>query len=210
MPRLSGRLLFVTDGEQTRGRSLLDVLTVALRAGVPAVQLRERGLPTRDLLALARHVHQLTCTHNNQLLINDRVDIAMTMDGVGVHLRANSLPTVRVRKILGDDRLLGISTHSLEEVIQAESDGADYVVLGPVYETPSKVAFGPPLGLRILEEACQRVRIPIIGIGGVTAARVPEMRRAGVFGIAVVTAVSNASDVARATRELLDAFATEV
>ncbi len=205
MPAVDFRLLLVTDRQQTRGRSLLDVLTDALTAGVPAVQLRERELSSRDLLRLAKTVHQLTTAHGAQLLINDRVDVAMAFDGVGVHLRANSLPVAAAKQILGTQRLIGISTHSVEEVVRAEAEGADYVVLGPIYATPTKAIYGAPLGVGILEEACRLVRVPIIGIGGVTAARVDEMRRAGAFGVAVVAAVLDAVDVKRATHELLEA-----
>jgi thiamine-phosphate pyrophosphorylase len=153
-------------------------------------------------------VHRLTTVHQAQLLINDRVDIAMVFDGVGVHLRANSLPIAVARKLLGGQRVIGISTHSVEEVVRAEAEGADYVVLGPIYETPSKTVYGAPLGVRALEDACRRVRVPVVGIGGVTAARVEEIRRAGAFGVAVVTAVLGAVDVERATHELLDAVST--
>jgi thiamine-phosphate pyrophosphorylase len=205
MPSLASRLLLVTDRQQTRGRSLLDVLTHALAAGVRAIQLRERDLSARDLLRLAQEVHRLATVHQAQLLINDRVDIAMGLDGVGVHLRANSLPVAVARKLLGGQRVIGISTHSVEEVVRAEAEGADYVVLGPIYETPSKTVYGAPLGVRALEEACRRVRVPVVGIGGVTAARVEEIRRTGAFGVAVVTAVLGAVDVERATHELLDA-----
>ena len=205
MPSLASRLLLVTDRQQTRGRSLLDVLTHALAAGVRAIQLRERDLSARDLLRLAQEVHRLATVHQAQLLINDRVDIAMGLAGVGVHLRANSLPVAVARKLLGGQRVIGISTHSVEEVVRAEAEGADYVVLGPIYETPSKTVYGAPLGVRALEDACRRVRVPVVGIGGVTAARVEEIRRTGAFGVAVVTAVLGAVDVKRATHELLDA-----
>lgn len=205
MPTLASRLLLVTDRLQTRGRPLVRVLTSALAAGVIAIQLRERDLSSRDLLRLAQEVYQLTTASGAQLLINDRVDVALALGGVGVHLRADSLPLTTARKILGLQRLIGISTHSVEEAVRAEAEGADYVVLGPIYETPSKTIYGAPLGVRTLEEACRVVRVPIIGIGGVTAARADEIRRAGAFGVAVVTAVLSAGDVERATRELLNA-----
>lgn len=205
MPTLASRLLLVTDRLQTRGRPLVRVLSSALAAGVLAIQLRERDLSSRDLLRLAQEVHQLTTASGAQLLINDRVDVALALGGVGVHLRANSLPLTTARKILGLQRLIGISTHSVEEAVRAEAEGADYVVLGPIYETPSKTIYGAPLGVRTLEEACRVVRVPILGIGGVTAARADEIRRAGAFGVAVVTAVLGAGDVEHATRELLNA-----
>ena len=205
MPTLSSRLLVVTDRHQTKGRSLVPLLQRVLTVGIPAIQLRERDLSVRELVALAREVQAVTASRKSQLLINDRIDVALALEGVGVHLRSNSLPLPVARKMLGPQWLLGMSVHAVEEAMQAEAQGADYLVLGPIYETPSKQMFGPPLGIHTLEKACTLVRIPIIGIGGVTAARAREMRHAGAFGAAVITAILGADDVESATRELLDA-----
>ena len=205
MPTLSSRLLVVTDRHQTKGRPLVPLLQQVLTAGTSAIQLRERDLSARELVTLAREVQAVTAFSKSQLLINDRVDVALALEGVGVHLRSNSLPVSVARQLLGAQRLLGISVHAVEEAVQAEAAGADYIVLGPIYETPSKQTFGPPLGIHTLEEACKLVRIPIIGIGGVTAARAREMRGAGAFGVAVITAIFGADDVESAMRELLDA-----
>ena len=205
MLTLPSRLLVVTDRHQTKGRPLVPLLQRVLTAGAPAIQLRERDLSARELGTLAREVHALTASHGSQLLINDRIDVALTLEGVGVHLRSNSLPVSVARQMVGTQRLLGISVHSVEEAVQGESRGADYIVLGPIYETPTKQMFGPPLGIRTLEKACRLVRIPIFGIGGVTAARACEMRHAGAFGAAVITAILGATDVESAARELLDA-----
>jgi thiamine-phosphate pyrophosphorylase len=205
MLKLSSRLLVVTDRHQTNGRPLVSLLQRVLTAGAPAIQLRERDLSARELVTLAREAQAVTASRRSQLLINDRIDVALALEGVGVHLRGNSLPVSVARQLLGVQRLLGVSVHAVEEVLSAQSQGADYIVLGPIYETPSKQMFGPPLGIHTLEKACRLVRIPIIGIGGVTAARAREMRRAGAFGVAVITAVLGAADVESATRELLDA-----
>lgn len=205
MPGVDFRLLLVTDRRQTNGRPLVPLLQRVLTAAAPAIQLRERDLSARELVALAREVQALTASHRSQLLINDRIDVALALEGVGVHLRSNSLPVPVARQMLGAQRLLGISVHAVEEAVQAESQGVDYIVLGPIYETPSKQMFGPPLGLHTLEKACKLVRVPIIGIGGVTAARAREMRRAGAFGAAVITAILSATDVESAASELLDA-----
>lgn len=205
MPSLDSRLLLVTDRHQTKDRPLVSVLTQALKAGSAAIQIRERDLCARDLLALANRIQQLAAPCQSQLLINDRLDVALSLEGAGVHLRSNSLPVSVVRSLIGIHRLLGVSAHSVDEAMRAEADGADYVVLGPIYETPSKQMYGPPLGLSKLEAASRAVRVPIIGIGGVTAARAREMRLAGAFGVAVVTAVLRAEDVEAATRALLDA-----
>jgi len=205
MPTLSSRLLVVTDRHQTKGRPLVPLLLRVVTAAAPAIQLRERDLSARELVTLAREVQAVTASRRSQLLINDRIDVALALEGVGVHLRSNSLPVSVARQLLGAHRLLGVSVHAVEEGLSAQSQGADYIVLGPIYETPTKQMFGPPLGIHTLEKACRLVRIPIIGIGGVTAARAREMRGAGAFGVAVVTAVLGAADVESATRELLDA-----
>lgn len=205
MPGVDFRLLLVTDRHQTNGRPLVSLLQRVLSAGAPAIQLRERDLSARELVTLACEVQAVTASRRSQLLINDRIDVALALEGIGVHLRGNSLPVSVARQLLGVQRLLGVSVHAVEEVLSAQSQGADYIVLGPIYETPSKQIFGPPLGIHTLEKACRLVRIPIIGIGGVTAARAREMRRAGAFGVAVITAVLGAADVESATRELLDA-----
>lgn len=205
MPQLESRLFLVTDRHQTNGRPLVPLLQRVLTAGVPAIQLRERDLSAKELVTLAREVQAVMASRRSQLLINDRIDVALALEGVGVHLRSNSLPVSVARQLLGAQRLLGISVHAVEEAVQVESQGVDYIVLGPIYETPTKQMFGPPLGIQTLEKACRLVRIPIIGIGGVTAARVREMRCAGAFGVAVVTAVLGAVNVESAARELLDA-----
>ena len=205
MLTLSSRLLVVTDRHQTKGRPLISLLQRVLAAGISTIQLRDRDLSPRELVALAREVRVVTGSCNSQLLINDRIDVALALEGVGVHLRSNSLPPSVARRLLGPQRLMGISVHSVEEAVQAESQGADYIVLGPIYETPSKQMFCPPLGIQTLEKSCRLVRIPIIGIGGVTTKRAREMRRAGAFGVAVITAILGADDVESATRELLDA-----
>jgi thiamine-phosphate pyrophosphorylase len=205
MPQLESRLLLVTDRHRTNGRPLIPLLQRVIAAAAPAIQLRERDLSVRELVTLAREVQAITASRSCQLLINDRIDVALALEGVGVHLRSDSLPVSAARQLLGSRRLLGISVHAVEEAVQAESQGADYVVLGPIYETPSKQIFGPPLGIRTLERACRLVRIPLIGIGGVTASRAREMRSAGAFGVAVITALLGAADIELAARELLDA-----
>lgn len=208
MPQLESRLFLVTDRHQTNGRPLVPLLERAVTVGPPVIQLRERDLSAKDLMALAREVQRVAEQCGSQFVVNDRIDVALALDKAGVHLRSNSLPGSVARRLLGQGRLLGISAHSVDEAVQAESQGADYVVLGPVYDTPSKQAFGPPVGLHCVEEACRRVRIPIIGIGGVTAARARDLRHAGAFGVAVITAILRAADIEAAVQALLEAVAS--
>jgi thiamine-phosphate pyrophosphorylase len=196
----------VTDRHQTAGRPLLTVVEQALSAGVRAVQLRERDLGTRPLLALARDMRELTARFGAALLINDRVDLALAVGADGVHLRATSLPVQVVRRLVGPERLIGLSTHSVSDVERAEADGADFVLLGPVYETPSKREYGPPIGPAPIEAATARCRIPVLGIGGVSAERMAELRRVGASGAAVISAILSAPRVGDATSELLAAW----
>ena len=126
-------------------------------------------------------------------MINDRVDLVLAFDADGVHLRADSLPVAAARRLLGPDRLIGVSAHSADDVARAESEGADFAVLGPVYETSSKRQYGQPIGLRPIEEAGRRCRMPVFAIGGITVTRVAEVRQAGAYGVAVVSAILSAA-----------------
>jgi thiamine-phosphate pyrophosphorylase len=182
------------------------VVHAALRAGVRAVQLREKDLPARFLLALARDLAELAGTCNARVLVNDRVDICLASGSAGVHLPAAGLPPTAARGLVGADRLIGVSAHSADEAARAEREGADFIVLGPIFDTPSKRAFGPPIGLRELERARTRCRVPLFGIGGITRERVRDVVTAGARGVAVVGSVMAAADVERASRELLDAL----
>jgi thiamine-phosphate pyrophosphorylase len=207
MPRIDFTLYLVTDRHQTGGRPLLLLLREALGAGLRAIQLRERDLPTRPLLALAEEARRLTHDHKALLLVNDRVDVVLAVGADGVHLRSDSLPVAAARRLLGPHRLIGVSAHSVEEVVRAEADGADFAVLGPIYETRSKQAYGPPIGLRPIEEAARCCRLPVLAIGGITAARSGEVRRAGASGVAVISAILSAADVPAVTAQLLEASA---
>jgi thiamine-phosphate pyrophosphorylase len=208
MSRLEFRLLLVTDRHLTQ-RPLTALVQDALNGGVAAVHLREPDLPTRELLALADDLHRMTAVHRVPLIINDRVDVLQALHLDGVHLRSTSLPPSVARRIVGRTPLVGVSTHALEEVLEANEGGADYVVFGPVYETPSKRSFGPPQGVERLGAVCRASRIPVFAIGGITHARVAEVCRAGAYGVAVVGAVLAQRDVAAAARALLHALQAE-
>ncbi len=205
MPPLGFRLCLVTDRQATAGRRLPAVVEVCLGAGLRAVQLREKDLPARDLFRLAAELRALTARHGARLLVNDRVDVALVIGADGVHLPGAGLPPAAARALIGRERLLGVSTHSAAAVEAAEAAGADFVVFGPIYETPSKRPFGDPQGLAALAVTCRQTPLPVIAIGGVTAARVPELREAGAAGVAVIRALLEAEDPARATKELLAA-----
>ncbi len=199
------RLYLVTDRWGTAGRPLRAVVEACLGAGLRAVQLREKDLAAGDLLRLAGELRGLTARHGARLLINDRVDVALAVGADGVHLPGSGLPPAAARALVGPHRLIGLSTHSPDEAEGAAAAGADFVVFGPVHDTPSKRAYGRPQGLAALAAACRRSPVPVLAIGGVTAARVPELRDAGAAGVAVIRALLEADDPPAATKGLLAA-----
>jgi thiamine-phosphate pyrophosphorylase len=195
------RLYFVTDRQQTAGRSLLDVVRAALDGGVRAVQLREKDLEGGELYQLAVQLRELTLRYQARLLINDRVDVALAVEADGVHLGQTSFPVPVARQLLGPGKLIGVSTHNPEEIAAAVE--ADFLVFGPVYATPSKAKYGEPQGLIRLRQALTQSPLPLLVIGGITVERVPEVLRTGAHGIAVISALSAAPDPAQAANALL-------
>ena len=201
------RLYLLTDRHHTQQRPLASVLGQALEAGVRMIQIREKDLDTRQLIDLVQHLLPLIRQHHGKVFVNDRVDLALALDADGVHLRSESLPLPIARRMLGGNRLIGLSVHSAEEVKYAENEGADFVVLGPIFETPSKQPYGHPLGLHILETACQGSRLPIFAIGGIKTKQVPAVLASGAYGIAVISSILQAPDIQNSTRELLSQLA---
>lgn len=194
-------LYFVTDRKQTGGRPLADVVHAALDGGARAVQLREKDLEGGELYRLAEELRILTSRYNARLLINDRIDIALAVNADGVQLGQLSFPPRTARQLLGTEKLIGVSTHSPVEIEAA--GGADFLVFGPVYFTPSKAAYGEPQGLERLRRAVAQSAVPVIAIGGIKKEQITEVINAGAHGIGVITAISTAADPAQAARELL-------
>jgi thiamine-phosphate pyrophosphorylase len=201
--RLDFDLYVITDRQQTGGRPLRMVVEAALRGGARALQLREKDLPPRELYPLAQEMRQLTHAYGARLLINDRIDVALAVDADGVQLTTTSLPTRVVRQLLGPGRLIGVSTHNLAEAQAAAAEGADFVVFGPVFFTPSKAPYGEPVGLAALRAVRAGVGLPILAIGGVKTANLAQVLAVGADGIAVISAIIAADDPTAATQDLL-------
>ncbi|TAN40420.1 MAG: thiamine phosphate synthase [Nitrospirae bacterium] len=180
---ITDRKLFTSEDLMVRG------IGEALRAGVKAVQLREKDMATRDLLALAYRLRELTKEHGAALFINDRVDIAMAAEADGVHLGGTSVPVSAARKAAGEKLLIGRSAHSLEEALEAEKDGADLMTFGPVFDTPSKRRYGKPVGLELLGQVARQVSAPVFAIGGITMDSIQEIQAAGAHGIALISGI---------------------
>lgn len=190
------RFLLVSDRGRMGPDPIASVLTLA-REGLPAFQWREKDLPpgsSYDFLCRLAVLLHAAGAFSTQVLVNDRIDVAASLR-LGVHLPEDGLPTRVARSILGPDALIGRSTHSADGAVRAQEDGADYITFGPIFETESKKAYGPPQGLELLEGIASTVRgMPVLAIGGITIERAPDCLKAGAHGIAVIGAIWNASD----------------
>jgi thiamine-phosphate pyrophosphorylase len=198
------KLYLITDRKLTAGRnSLIASVKQALKCGLKAVQLREKDLKTRELLKLADRMRDLTERYGARLFINDRFDIALAAGADGVHLTQNSIPADAVRKAVKKKLMIGVSTHSLKEAREAENAGADFITLGPVYRTLSKLKYGKPAGVDTLNNVCTVVNVPVFAIGGIKARRIREVKKAGAFGVAMISEIFGEEDIEGKTIEII-------
>lgn len=193
---------FYLIGDRTRcaGRSIAWALSQACRAGVRAVQIREKDLNARDLLALTREVQVELGSLRPLLTVNSNLEVAAACGAQGVHLPESGMPVREAREALPPGTLIGRSTHGTESARAAEAEGADFVTFGPVYDTPSKAEYGPPQELRALAEAAGSVTIPVFALGGVTPGRTRSCLEAGAYGVAAISAVLSQPDIPAAVR----------
>ena len=203
--QLGFSLCLVTDRGAVTG-ALEEAVEECLAAGLRAVQLREKDLDPRDLLSLALKVRESTSRHGARLFVNDRADVALAVGADGVHRTGASLPISSLRAIAPPGFLIGASVHSVADARAAEPEGADFLFFGPIYDTPSKRRYGPPQGLALLERVASAVRLPVFAIGGVTPARVAELRRAGAAGVAAIGAVLGSERPGDVVKAFLDAL----
>jgi thiamine-phosphate pyrophosphorylase len=181
------------------------VLDAAIAAGPGAVQLREKDLDARALCARAERLVARCRASGVKLLVNERADVALAADADGVHLPESGLTVEAARSLVGADRLVGCSVHAAESL--APRTGANFVLFGPVYDTPAKRAFGPPQGLERLAAVVRASTVPVLAVGGITVERVPEVLRAGAAGVALIGAILDASDPAAAVAAFRRALA---
>ena len=195
----------LTDRIWSRGRSTLEVAEAALMGGATVIQLRDKDASTRTLVEEGLALRELTHAYNALLIVNDRVDVALAVDADGAHVGQDDMPGGLARKLLGPDRILGISVGTMEEAAAAVAAGADYLGVGPIYATRGKADAGQPTGTALIREVAGRYPTPLVAIGGITVANTQEIIQAGAAGVAVITAVVNAEDIAAAARALIEA-----
>jgi len=195
-------LYLVTDRTLSRGRATLKIVKAGVAGGVTCVQLREKNCSTLEFIKEALSVKEYLKINNIPLIINDRVDVAQAIQADGVHLGQTDMPLTMAKDILKDSMIIGISVESLEDAIQAEKDGADYIGISPIFATPTKTDTAPPLGLEGLKEISRVVSLPKVAIGGLNKENAGKVILNGASGIAVVSAIVSADDPRKAAEEL--------
>ena len=195
-------LYLVTDRSLARGRPTIDIVTAAVLGGATMVQLREKDCPTLEFIEQALSIKDFLRTRNIPLIINDRLDVAQAVKADGVHLGQTDMPLEMAKSIVRDTMLIGISAESLQDAIEAEKGGADYLGVSPIYATPTKTDTAPALGLEGLREIRKAVSLPLVGIGGLNRQNVAEVIHNGGDGVAVVSAIVAADDPETAALEL--------
>ena len=203
MPVPDFDLYLVTDRTQTQDRDLLWVLEQALEGGVKAIQLREKDLSGRELFLAAEKTRALCNRYRARLFINDRIDVALAVEADGVQLGKAAMPIEAARELLGPGKLLGASTHSLDEAKEAERGGADFILFGPVYFTPSKASYGAPQGLEALKKIVEKISLPVYAIGGIKPENIEDVRSIRVRGVALISAIMSANGPKPATQKIL-------
>ena len=192
--------------ERWQGRSHADVARAGLAAGAQAIQLREKRMCVRELLATAQELREMCARAGAMFIVNDRLDVALAAQADGMHLGPDDLPVASARRaLLGWERrrfVIGASAATVEEAQRAVADGADYLGVGSIFATDTKPDAGEPIGLQRLGEIRHAVSLPLVAIGGITAANVAEVITAGADAAAVISAVSRAADMEAAARRL--------
>ncbi|EPR13130.1 thiamine phosphate synthase [Ruminiclostridium papyrosolvens] len=198
-------LYLVTDRDLMSTKTLEEAVEQAIMGGCTLVQLREKTASSRDFYQTAIKVKAITDNYKVPLIINDRVDIALAIGADGVHVGQSDLPAAVVRKIIGKDRILGVSAGSVEKAIEAQRDGADYIGVGALFSTSTKID-AKSVSKETLMKIIEEVSIPVIGIGGINAQNAVQLRNTGINGIAVVSAIIAQKDIKLSAEKMLEIF----
>lgn len=198
-------LYLVTDHRNKTEEEFLNIIEEAIKGGTSIVQLREKTASTKDFYQLALEVKEITTRYDVPLLINDRIDIALAVDSEGVHLGQDDMPADIARKIIGDDKILGVSASTVEEAIKAQIDGADYIGSGAVFPTATKDD-ADSVSKEELKSIVDSIDIPVVAIGGITIENASELKDTGIAGFSVVSAIMSADDPKEASQKLREIY----
>ena len=192
--------LYVLISSNIAKKSVKETARLVIDGGADAVQLREKTISDRKFISLAREVRDITTKRGSLLIINDRVHVVRKVNADGIHLGQQDMSALEARNIIGDEKIIGVSTHSITQARQAQKDGADYIAIGPIYPTSTK-GHEPSVGIEIIHEISEAVSIPIIAIGAITLENLDEVLKAGASRIAVCSAIIGSKDIYSSTRQ---------
>ena len=202
MNREALRLYLVTNRYQDSLETFLEKIETACRSGVTIVQLREKNLTTNQYYQLAKQVKEITDTYQVPLIIDDRLDICLAVDAAGLHIGDDELPVSVARKVLGSEKILGVTAKTVKRALEAEEGGADYLGTGAIFPTTTKEN-APITLISTLKTICQRVAIPVVAIGGLTSENIEQLIGTGIAGVAVVRDLMQAEDIEAKTQAFL-------
>ena len=202
MNREALRLYLVTNRYQDSLESFLEKIETACRSGVTIVQLREKNLTTNQYYQLAKKVKEITDAYQVPLIIDDRLDVCLAVDAAGLHIGDDELPVSVARKVLGPDKILGVTAKTVKRALEAEEGGADYLGTGAIFPTTTKEN-APITLISTLRTICQRVAIPVVAIGGLTSENIDQLVDTGIAGVAVVRDLMQAEDIETKTQAFL-------
>ncbi len=204
MKKLDLSLYLVTD-KSDDVEKFLKTIEEGIKGGVTVVQIREKTADTLDFFNLALKVKEITRKYNVPLIINDRVDVALAIDAEGVHVGQSDMPCDVTRKLVGPDKIVGVSAATIDEAKKAEKDGADYIGTGAVFPTATKDD-APKITKKDLKEIVDSINIPVVAIGGITLDNAHELIDTGIAGLSVVSAIMSSDDPKKSSEKLLNIF----
>ena len=202
MNREALKLYLVTNRYQDSLESFLEKVETACRSGVTIIQLREKNLTTNQYYQLAKQVKEITDAYQVPLIIDDRLDVCLAVDAAGLHIGDDELPVSVARKVLGPEKILGVTAKTVERALEAETSGADYLGTGAIFPTTTKEN-APITLISTLKTICQRVAIPVVAIGGLTSENIDQLAATGIAGVAVVRDLMQAEDIEAKTQAFL-------
>ena len=202
MNRDALRLYLVTNRYQDSVESFLEKVETACRSGVTIVQLREKNLTTNQYYQLAKQVKEITDSYQVPLIIDDRLDVCLAVDAAGLHIGDDELPVSVARKVLGPEKILGVTAKTVKRALEAEEGGANYLGTGAIFPTTTKEN-APITLISTLKTICQRVTIPVVAIGGLTSENIDQLIGTGIAGVAVVRDLMQAEDIEAKTQAFL-------
>jgi thiamine-phosphate pyrophosphorylase len=197
------RLYAITGEEFHKDRSLIEVMEEAILGGVDIIQLRDKKNSKKVVFEKAKLLKDLTVKYDIPLIVNDHIDVALAVDAEGIHIGQDDLPLIEARKIIGKNKIIGISTHKIEEAREAQENGADYIGVGPIFATKSKEDVVDPVTTKYIEEVVKEITIPFVVIGGIKLHNVEQVLSSGATRICAISEIVGSNDVTNTCREFI-------